>query len=391
MTRAPSSPAFTLVEILVSIAVLSILLLVVAQLLTSSSTVIGGSYRHMDADSQARLIFSRMADDFEGMDKRGTVDAIFLKSAGNDCMYFYSEAPAYFDNTSTTTAAQSPAALVGYRINSSYQFERLGRGLTWDNGTGTGPSQGAATPPFNSVALLTWNPLLGTPGFDPISLLSTGWPNTIGSATTTPPYDVPATTEPDYQVIGESVFRFEFCFLLQDGTYSNKPVLFIPPAGWPTAATYYTESSSLPSPADGGTQYAVGSRWIDTVTGESFVCTDATAHQAVWTGAGLRDVKAIVVALAVLDANSMKLVSNPATVINKTISALADPTDSATSISAASDLLPTPTPVSTSPPVLMDPTWNAAVESTTFASETGLPRAVAAQVRIYQRFFYINP
>src|SRR6476660_1712264 len=88
--------AFTLAEMLVAVAVLSLFLLFVVHLTDSTTTTTTNSSKHMDADSHARMIFDRMAIDFDKMLKRPDVDYVFLKQPGNDAMWFYSEAPAYF-------------------------------------------------------------------------------------------------------------------------------------------------------------------------------------------------------------------------------------------------------------------------------------------------------
>jgi hypothetical protein len=80
------------------------------------------------------------------------------------------------------------------------------------------------------------------------------------------------------------------------------------------------------------------------------------------------------VALAILDNGSRKFVTNA----SQMDFALPDPT--------TQDLTTTPP----NPPKLMAQTWNAAVNSTNFASKSGIPQAAASQVRIYQRTFYLN-
>src|SRR5437879_1770459 len=95
-SRFQSAAGFTLVEMLVSTAVLVLLILVVTQLVNSTALTATGSRKHTDADGQARMIFDRMANDFGRMVIRKDVDYLFTKQAGNDGMVFYSEAPAYF-------------------------------------------------------------------------------------------------------------------------------------------------------------------------------------------------------------------------------------------------------------------------------------------------------
>ena len=58
------------------------------------------------------------------------------------------------------------------------------------------------------------------------------------------------------------------------------------------------------------------------------------------------------------------------------------------SVNALRDL--TPADLASSPPKLMAQTWNNAVNSSTFAATVGIPQSAASQVRIYQRYFYLN-
>jgi hypothetical protein len=60
------------------------------------------------------------------------------------------------------------------------------------------------------------------------------------------------------------------------------------------------------------------------------------------------------------------------------VGALLDPTDA--------DFQVTPP----TPPKLMAQTWLGAVNSSTFAQTSGVPKAAASQVRIYQRYFYLK-
>src|SRR5512142_3492676 len=66
--------AFTLTELMVSMGVLVLLTLVATQLLNNAATIMTLGHRQMDADSQARELFDRMAIDFAQMVKRSDVD-----------------------------------------------------------------------------------------------------------------------------------------------------------------------------------------------------------------------------------------------------------------------------------------------------------------------------
>ena len=86
MKRRHPSSAFTLIELLVSIAVLAIIIVLVARLMSSATLAMSQSGKRMDSDSQVRIIFDRMANDFAAMVRRQDVDYIFAKQNSNDTM-----------------------------------------------------------------------------------------------------------------------------------------------------------------------------------------------------------------------------------------------------------------------------------------------------------------
>ena len=346
---ARSARAFTLVEILVATSVLILLLALVSQLVNSASKVTTQSSKHIDADTQARMVFDRMAIDFANIINRSDVDVLFSKAVGNDAFFFLSQAPAY----SGTDSGLSGAALVGYRVTgtsvgaSSYappfSLERLGQGLVW-----SGTSNGTATVPgsvvFHSGTATATNTLVQN------------WGTELGSA----PYT--GGTSNCYHSIGDQVFRMEICFQvkhLTNGTmdgvvYSNSPVAV-------SSATKITDI--IPSSG------SAGARWYDTTTNRAYFCTGTNAGGPVWQPNGLNDVVSIVVTLAILDSNSRKLVFGSA--YSSLISSVfSDPTDS--------------------DPTLPAKTWKANLENALKSHSTGIPDTAASQIRIYQRFFYLS-
>jgi len=292
MKRPPSDVrrlglAFTLLEMLVSVTILTLLIATVSQVSNSTMVVTNNSSRRMQADSQARLIFDCMANDFAHILKRKDVDYYFNKQTGNDAAFFFSEAPGFY--TSGSASSQSGITLVGYRINSSYQLERLGKGLSWTSNASSG------TP--NSIKYLTYSGGSASP--DASSTLAGCWASTVA----------PASSDPDYHVLGDQVYRFEFMFLLKDGTLSNTP--------WMTSLNH-------------------------------------TSIQ------GLQDVAAIVVAIGILDSSSRRLVSD----FSPMVGALPDAADG--------------TPI--------DQTWG----KSSYLTSSGIPKIAAAQMRIYQRYFFLK-
>ena len=195
--------AFTLAELLVSVGVLVLLTVLATQLLNNAATIMTLGHRQMDADSQARELFDRMAIDFAQMIRRSDVD-YYLKSSttandcrlcnrqrGNDQIAFYSTIPGW---SAITGAQQGPVSIIGYRINVSgttlsNRLERLGEALVWNGATSDTRSDG------RPASVIFWAPL-------------NPWANL-----TTNPFDI----------IGRDVFRFEYYYLLKNGDLSSTP------------------------------------------------------------------------------------------------------------------------------------------------------------------------
>lgn len=189
-TRQENS-AFTLVEMLVAISVLSLLVVLVTQLINNAASVTTLGHQRMDADSQARPLFERMALDLAHLVRRSDV-SYYVKTAGtpmpgNDLLGFYSAVQGYHSTT------PSPVSVVAYRVNSDpstsvayNRLERMGKGLDWNG----------ASPANIPVVFL------------PLTLHGT-WPCVASSSS----YDDPDPTRRTYEIIGPQVFRFEYYYL----------------------------------------------------------------------------------------------------------------------------------------------------------------------------------
>jgi len=241
--------AFTVLELLVAMAVLVLMLTLITQLFNSAVAVTTGGNKHSDADGQARAVLDRIGGDIARMVRRPDVDYYFNKTSGNDQMAFYTEATGYMPDGITGNVPKSSVSLAGYRINANFQLERLGKGLIW-NGV-TEATDGVASLSSEDKPMV----------FLPQTLTGT-WPNVAG-----------AGNDPDFQVIGDQIYRMEISFLLKP--YSNA-----------AGAAFPAVLSEDP--------------W-DT-------------RQDHTTADGLRDVSAIVVTIAVLDSRSRVPLGNAAAV-----------------------------------------------------------------------------
>ncbi|MBA3351983.1 MAG: hypothetical protein H0U23_06080 [Blastocatellia bacterium] len=181
-------------ELLVSIAVLAMIVLFVSTLVNSATNITTLSTKRMDADSQIRPLFDRMAVDFSQMIRRQDVD-YYVKSSldtepGNDKIAFFCNVAGYYPATGST----SPLSLVAYRISSNSggslnRMERMSKGLVWNGVSGT-----------------------DAPIIFGLQAIANNW----SAATNT-------STDPDYELVGPQVFRFEYFYLLKTGAVSDMP------------------------------------------------------------------------------------------------------------------------------------------------------------------------
>jgi prepilin-type N-terminal cleavage/methylation domain-containing protein len=157
---------------------------------------------------------------------------------------------------------------------------------------------------------------------------------TIGNPTAT---DGTLTPPPDtnYQVTGNQVFRMEFCYLL-------KPDTTVPPSA--KSAKYSNTPYLASTPADPTNPVN-----------------------------GFKDVSAIVVTIGVLDDRSRTIV--PKSALGALAAALPDPAEN--DLNAATPILPLQS-------------WQAVIDKPDFYTTVGIPQAAAQQVRVFQRFFYLN-
>jgi type II secretory pathway component PulJ len=220
---------FTLAELLVSIFVLVIIIFMVAQLLTSATAITRTGHKHIDTDTQARIVLDRMALDFARMLKRTDVDYYVKQRSGykghgnghgwgqghngdlgSDQIAFFSQVAGYYP-----TGPQSPISLVAYRVNEGNssnpaygRLERMAKGLHW-----AGVDDNSTNAPY---------PIIFAPGQVTTSPNPTGpWAGPWSAAVNND--NTAASRDDDYEVIGPGVFRFEYYYLLKNGRATDWP------------------------------------------------------------------------------------------------------------------------------------------------------------------------
>lgn len=186
--------AFTLTELLVSVAILVALVLLVSRLFVSATTATSSGNKRMDADAQIRPLFERLAADLAQMAKRSDLDFFGKGTAppnsvggtmpGNDQFAFYCTVPGYHPSS----VSPSPVSLVAYRISTN-KLERMAKALQWNGAS-------------SSDAPIVFLPLT----------ISNTWAAAANSA-----------ADADYELIGPYVFRFEYYYLLESGVASVIP------------------------------------------------------------------------------------------------------------------------------------------------------------------------
>ena len=205
MRRRTENYAFTLVEMLVAIAVLATLILLITRLVDSAATITTLANKRMDTEEHARPLLDRMAVDFAQMVKRPDV-SFYLKAGGssnamsgggagfNDRLAFFTSVPGYYPSSSSYNSAIS---LTAYRINADLnsaacnKLERMGKGLA-----------------FNA-AYATQIPILFLDSAtSPTTTIDNTWP-----AATRPYPNASYSTDSDYEIAGPQVFRLEYYYL----------------------------------------------------------------------------------------------------------------------------------------------------------------------------------
>jgi hypothetical protein len=258
----------------------------------------------MDTDAQVRPLFERFAVDLAQMIKRSDVDFFGKATAapnsaggampGNDQLAFFSTVPGYH----LSTVSPSPISLIAYRIGAN-KLERMAKGLLWNGASASD------------------TPIV----FLPLTIFG-NWPAAT-DLTASP------TPEPDAELIGPYVFRFEYRYILKNGTSSITP--------WDSTAGHTSVS-------------------------------------------GLQDVAAISICIAALDPRSAVILDNSNQIAppNDNISKLAAKLADYSSGTAPGQLLAN---------------WQGVLDNKNAVDleVAAMPRSAISAVRIYERHFYLNP
>ena len=135
---------FTLIEMLVALAVLAVLVALLGQVVNQVSETITRATEHTQSDTEAEVIFDRIGDDIAQIINRTDVDSLFVGmstnsggSDNNDQMFFYSQGAGF----STNGSNPSPVTLISYLVTNQ-ALVRLGVARSWDDIPFITPSNG---------------------------------------------------------------------------------------------------------------------------------------------------------------------------------------------------------------------------------------------------------
>jgi hypothetical protein len=213
--------------------------LIGSQLMSSASAIARTGHKHLDTDTQARIVLDRMALDFGQMVKRTDVDYYIKQRAnynghgnghgcgrgrnadkGSDQIAFFSEVSGYYP-----ASYGSPISLVAYRVNEANnsgdrygRLERMAKGLLWN---GVNNTTGTNSP--YPIVFATGQIAGGTTGSCPYAGTTGPWAVTGDNGWSAAICNDNQSGNPDYEVVGSGVFRFEYYYLLKNGRVTDWP------------------------------------------------------------------------------------------------------------------------------------------------------------------------
>jgi hypothetical protein len=302
---------FTLAELLVTMSVLVLLVFLFTQLLNSAGTTMTLGNKRMDADSQARQLLDRMAIDFDQMLKRTDV-SYYVKTIGNP-QTAATQGGNPNDQIAFFSAVPGYYNQAGYNSNASLVAYRV-------NADSSSASYNKLERMGKGLALNgAYSP---GPSGSPIPLLFLDSANTTTIQNIWPAATSSTTADSDYETAGPQVFRFEYYYLLSS------------------------------SPSVGTANQLSAGPWSNV---NSFV---------------IKDVAAIVVAIAVIEPKSRVLLTTANMEKLAGTNGQTSPLVDFTTGWAPGQLLST---------------WQTALDGI-----TDMPRPAIAGIRLYERYFYVS-
>lgn len=213
---------FTLVELLVSVAVVILLLTVVLQMVSGTTSTIAASNKQLDTASLARIVLDRFGNDFSGALLNNGATALYYSepgNAGNSAIAFVTASRARGPTTQTNPwTTDTRSAFLGYKIT---PFAQVYLGSTAQSIPSMGRGDGRFTCSVqdigNKASQNIWD------------LFGTGNARLPNDITINPLPNVPIPNpRPDekalnWQIIALGIFRLHISFVLDDGRIVQTP------------------------------------------------------------------------------------------------------------------------------------------------------------------------
>ncbi|MEO0452552.1 MAG: prepilin-type N-terminal cleavage/methylation domain-containing protein [Verrucomicrobiota bacterium] len=351
---------FSLIEMIAAISVFTIISLMMVSMVDGVTGAVRASNKTLDMDSEARLIFGLIQRDLDQIVSSGAADLQTIKKPDNDIFYFFTESPAFNDFNQQDTGKYS---VVGYRTSTkkndplSLQLERFGIGLAWDSNASNGANSNTGP---DQMVFTSYNPTDGTVRPE-VQIRPEGQLDSQSRWNAIINDGIAAEDSPFFSVIGPQLIRFEYCFLLKDGSYSNFPVIGPDPNNPPTT------NGNDP---DNGTSGNVGDRLFNLDTGRAFACTAVNlgTGNRTWLHHGLNDVAAIVFTIVLMDERSRLIAGDTNLLVSRFLDL--DNTELQASLPLE--------------------TWSDEINDPNFATIAGIPLEAAQNLKVYQRFLYLD-
>jgi prepilin-type N-terminal cleavage/methylation domain-containing protein len=132
---AKESLGFTLIELMVAVAILAMICVLLAKLTEDTQNVTGPNLRRLDVDGQSQLAFDRLFLDFTGMPLRGDVPCLIQNTTdGSPLLRFLSTIPSSSGNRglSVISYRMGKDTGSGAPVTSGYLcLQRASKGADW--------------------------------------------------------------------------------------------------------------------------------------------------------------------------------------------------------------------------------------------------------------------
>ena len=209
--------AFTLVELLVSMVVVVLIVVMYAQIIGGASTSIRRSSKGMDSDQAALVTLDRIGTSIKGMVSSGSATLVVIKnaSATNNA----SDGLAMVTNGRVRSRVAKTASSIDVSDSSNIRFGA--RGFCIMGTANPDASTNPLTPVLNwGDGTTTFVPPSGTTAYvagTPLQALS----GAVSDVTNQINGNVITSPTLEFTPVSPSIFRFEVCFLLSDGSIAS--------------------------------------------------------------------------------------------------------------------------------------------------------------------------